>query len=350
MKSKTLLVLFGVVALLAAVAAILLRPTGEDASRRPLGQKMLSDLPFEKIEKIRIVSSSETVTVEKKPDGWGIVEKSGYPADFSKISELVVKLRELKIGRRFTADEPVTDRLALHPPSAVGADPQKTATQLVLLDAEDRPLADLLIGSARESDRGFGGHYVMRTGQSTVLLVDRSFKYLSAAPSDWLRPEVVDLDSEEIESVAYRQGGEAGEKGEKGYRISRPAKGEAWVLDGAGKDDVVDPGKAGRVAEALSPLMAEDVVPDDKAGVDDSFSEADRFVYTTFGGRAYTVLLGASFTRDEESFTYARLTKMPAPGAAEEPDEFAGWIYVLPDWKAKDFTRDRANLTVADQK
>ena len=350
MKSKTLLVLFGVVALLAAVAAILLRPTGEDASRRPLGQKMLSDLPFEKIEKIRIVSSSETVTVEKKPDGWGIVEKSGYPADFSKISELVVKLRELKIGRRFTADEPVTDRLALHPPSAVGADPQKTATQLVLLDAEDRPLADLLIGSARESDRGFGGHYVMRTGQSTVLLVDRSFKYLSAAPSDWLRPEVVDLDSEEIESVAYRQGGEAGEKGEKGYRISRPAKGEAWVLDGAGKDDVVDPGKAGRVAEALSPLMAEDVVPVDKAGVDASFSEADRFVYTTFGGRAYTVLLGASFTRDEESFTYARLTKMPAPGAAEEPDEFAGWIYVLPDWKAKDFTRDRANLTVADQK
>ena len=347
MKSKTLLVLFGVVALLAAVAAILLRPTGEDASRRPLGQKMLSDLPFEKIEKIRIVSSSETVTVEKKPDGWGIVEKSGYPADFSKISELVVKLRELKIGRRFTADEPVTDRLALHPPSAVGADPQKTATQLVLLDAEDRPLADLLIGSARESDRGFGGHYVMRTGQSTVLLVDRSFKYLSAAPSDWLRPEVVDLDSEEIESVAYRQGGEAGEKG---YRISRPAKGEAWVLDGAGKDDVVDPGKAGRVAEALSPLMAEDVVPVDKAGVDASFSEADRFVYTTFGGRAYTVLLGASFTRDEESFTYARLTKMPAPGAAEEPDEFAGWIYVLPDWKAKDFTRDRANLTVADQK
>lgn len=347
MKSKTLLFLFGVVALLAAVAAILLRPAGEDASRKPLGQKMLSDLPFEKIEKIRIISGSETVTVEKKPDGWGIVEKSGYPADFSKISELVVKLRELKIGRRFAADEPVTDRLALHPPSAGGTDPQKTATQLVLLDGEDRPLADLLIGSARESDRGFGGHYVMRTGKSTVLLVDRSFKYLSAAPSDWLRPEVVDLDSEEIESVAYRKGGEAGEKG---YRIRRPAKGEAWVLDGAGKDGAIDPGKAGRVAEALSPLVAEDVVPVDKAGADASFSEADRFVYTTFGGRAYTVLLGSSFTRDEESFTYARLTKKPAPGAAEEPDEFAGWIYVLSDWKAKDFIRDRAHLTAADQK
>jgi len=347
MKSKTLLILFGVVALLAAVAAILLRPAGEDASRKPLGQKMLSDVPFEKIEKIRIISGSQTVTVEKKPDGWGIVEKSGYPADFSKISELVEKLRELKIGRRFAADEPVTDRLALHPPSAGDADPQRTATQLVLLDGEDRPLADLLIGSARESDRGFGGHYVMRTGKSTVLLVDRSFKYLSAAPSDWLRPEVVDLDSEEIESVAYRRGGKAGEKG---YRISRPAKGEEWVLDGAGKDGAIDPGKAGRVAEALSPLVAEDVVSVDKAGVNASFSEADRFVYTTFGGQAYTVLLGSSFTRDEESFTYARLTKMPAPGAAEEPDEFAGWVYVLSDWKAKDFIRDRAHLTAADQK
>jgi hypothetical protein len=346
MNSKTVLILFGVVALLAAVAAILLRPAGEDASQKPLGQKLLSDLPFEKIEKIRIISTSKTVTVEKKPGGWGVVEKSGYPADFSKISELVEKLRNLKVGRRFAADAQITDRLTLHPPSEGGADPQKTATQLVLLDAENRPLADLLIGSARESERGFGGHYLMRTGQPTVLLVDKSFKYLSATPAEWLKREVVDLDAEEIESVTYRKGSDPGETV---YRIRRPAKGAAWEFDGAGKDGAIDRGKADRLAEALSPLRAEDVVSVDEAGANISFSEADRFVYSTFAGRAYTIDLGTPFARDEESFTHARLSESPAPGTAEEPDEFSGWIYVLSEWKAKDFIRERAQLLTTDK-
>jgi hypothetical protein len=340
------MVLILVVAALAALAAVMLRPGQEDAKQTVLGQQLFADVPFQEIAKIRIVSKDETTTVVKKPSGWGVEEKNGYPADFSKISELVKKCRDLKAGRSFAADEQVLDRLALYPPSQTGVEGKSTATRLVLADKADRTILDLLIGKARESDQGFGGHYLMREGQPTVYLVDKTFKFLSASPDDWLHRQVINLDAETIEAVACYRHGEQNPV----YELRRPAKGEDFAFAGMNGNPPLNQGKAGRVTGALSPLQAEDVLAADQDGKDVSFAESDRFVYTTFDGRSYTVELGGTFSRDEKSFTYARLSKSPPPGKVEkETDEFSGWIYVLSEWKMGDFIRERKELLGSSQ-
>jgi hypothetical protein len=275
-----------------------------------------------------------------------VAEKSGYPADFSKISELVEKCRDLKVGRSFAADKQVKERLALYPPSGTGAGGESTATRMILMDKSDRALLDLLIGKARESDQGFGGHYLMREGQDTVYLVDKTFKFLSASPDDWLHRQVINLDAETIEAVACYRHGEQNPV----YELRRPAKGEDFAFAGMNGNPPLNQGKAGRVTGALSPLQAEDVLAADQDGKDVSFAESDRFVYTTFDGRSYTVELGGTFSRDEKSFTYARLSKSPPPGKVEkETDEFSGWIYVLSEWKMGDFIRERKELLGSSQ-
>ncbi|MGD8367360.1 MAG: DUF4340 domain-containing protein [Desulfobacterales bacterium] len=341
MKSKTVLVLILLVVVLAALAAVMLRPGQEGAQKTVLGQKLFADIPFQDVTKIRIITRNETTTIVKTPRGWGVEEKAGYPADFAKISELVEKCRDLKVGRSFAADDQVLDRLALYPPAQAGVGDTSTATKLVFTDKDDRPLLDLRIGKARESDQGFGGHYLMREGQPTVYLVDKTFKFLSAAPDNWLHRQVINLDSETVESVAFYRSGDQ----RPAYELRRPAKGQDFVISGVkGKTSLVR-SKAGRVAAALSPLQAEDVLPAAQAGKDVSFDKADRFVYTTFDGRSYGLELGGTFSRDKETFTYARLSKTTSPGKGEpEADEYSGWIYVLSEWKMGDFIREPGEL------
>ncbi len=349
MKSKTLLVLVCLVALLAVLAAVVLRSGKDDEKQTRLGQKVFADLPFQKVEKIRIVSRNGSVTIEKTPAGWVIDQKEGYPADFSKISELVEKLRNLKVGRRFAATAEVTDRLGLHPPSQAGVDKDKSARRLELLDAEGRPVADLLIGKPRQSESGFGGHYLMRNGQSTVLLVDKSFKYLSSQPDKWLHRQVVDLGDDTVESVSFYRDGKAAPV----YELKRPAKGDKFALSGAPQASL-ESTKVNRVVGAMSPLQTEDVVSVKKAGDASSFKGADRFVYSTFSGDRYEIELGNTVTRGDDTFTYARLTKTPADGkkavAGDKGDEFAGWIYELSKWKTGDFIRKRDELLASEKK
>ena len=342
MKSKTVLALTVVVAMLAALAAAVLRPWENDAQQSGFGQLLFSDLPFQNVEKIRLVSGSETVTLAKGPGGWNVLEKGGYPADFDKISELVEKLREAKVGRQFPADPEVRDRLGLHPPDQADVDPEKSAKRLVLLDGNDRPLADLLVGKPRESERGFGGHYLMRTGQSSVLLVDTAFRFLSAAPEKWLHLQVIDLAADTVETVAFHRG----ESDTPVYELRRPEKGAEFVLVGTSGQPPLKQGKAGRVAEALSPLEAEDVIAAENAGAEISFSEADRFLYTAFDGRRYEIELGSPIIRKEESYTPARLRKKLPPDAASEQntDEYSRWVYVLSEWKTEDFIKDLKEL------
>ncbi len=356
MKSRTFLILLVCVVLLGAVAFFALRSGERDTVDRTLGQPVLADLPFDRIDKIRIVSSREKVEIGKTPQGWGVVQKKGYPADFSKISDLVEKLQKMKIGRRFPLDPEIRSRLALHPPGDESAPEESVAVRLTLLDNENRTLADLLIGNARDSDTGYGGQYLMHFGQDTVLLADQSLTSLETEPALWIQRKVVDLDAGTIRSVAlYR-----GDGSEPAYRLERQEKDAGFTLAAGKGKGPLDPAKVDRVVEALSPLRTEDVLPAENPGRDISFENADRFEFRTENSWLYTVHLGPSFSRQDETYTYARVDKsavkdgelkaLPSDangeaGAVASADvELGKWIYIISDWKNEDFIRGPEQL------
>jgi hypothetical protein len=353
MKSRTFLILLVCVALLGAVAFFMLRSADRKSLDRTLGQPVLADLPFDRIDKIRIVSRRETVGIEKSPRGWGVAQKDGYPADFDKISDLVEKLRNMKIGKRFSLTPEIRDRLALHPPNDASVPEESAAVRLTLLDEENRPLTDLLIGNARNSQAGFGGQYLMHFGQDAALLADQSLKFLETDPAEWIHRTVIDLDTAAIRSVAFCRGNEA----EPVYRLDRQEKDAGFTLAAAAVQGPVETNKVEGVVKALSPLVTEDVMPTDNPGRSISFESADRFEFRTEDGSLYTIELGPTFSQQDETYTYARLDKSAAkdgkPPRQEKKEtaaitaagnEWSQWIYVISSWKNEDFIRDPEQL------
>src|SRR5437879_6437914 len=99
MKKQHLLILLAVaiVAGLAGIYSQVSRSTrwGETKTDRTIFQ----NLPVNDVTTIQIRSAPASVTLEKKGDQWGVAERDDYPADFTKIRDLIKTLWELKAGQ-----------------------------------------------------------------------------------------------------------------------------------------------------------------------------------------------------------------------------------------------------------
>jgi len=298
----------------------------------------------------------------------------GYPADFDKISDLVDKIRDLRVGRTFAADEAARERLALLEPQAAGElNKGQTGTRVVLLSgAGDPPVADLLVGRTRQDENGPAGSYLMligSAGSDSVYLVDQSFRFLDADGSAWLSKGLVDVKPGEVQQVScYDMRG-----GDLVYRLLRPAKGKEPALEGLAENEIGDPAKIERVLGALSGMTI-DGVAGGRGVVDFSGLETPRrFEYRLFDGSVYIVETGRRGNGDgDEHYLMISADYHPPPqsadghgpaaeGAAPEsgtpsapsdPKEklqhlnarIQPWTYTISTWKYEGLVYDRKLL------
>ena len=62
-----------------------------------VGQKLLGDFQVNDVAQIRMQHGTDAVNLMQTNGMWCVQERGGYPADFSQISRLLLKLRDLKI-------------------------------------------------------------------------------------------------------------------------------------------------------------------------------------------------------------------------------------------------------------
>jgi hypothetical protein len=78
-----------------------------------VGKKLLPDFPVNDVAHISIRQGSDAVSLVKKDDVWKVAERHDYPANFSSISEFLLKLRDLKAGQVEQAGPSQMPRLQL---------------------------------------------------------------------------------------------------------------------------------------------------------------------------------------------------------------------------------------------
>ena len=76
----------------------------------------------------------------------------GYPADFSKLTNLIRQIKETKVGRKFPATESINKRLSLVSPDHEKTDKSEKATRMLMKDKKGTVVVDILWGS-RENRR-----------------------------------------------------------------------------------------------------------------------------------------------------------------------------------------------------
>jgi len=385
MRTKTLVILLIILAVLAGIGTLVMRskaPEVEDV----LGKPLMENLPVNEISSISLKDHKEFVSLMKKSDQWVVTERFDYPADFPKIADFVRKLKSAKIGRQFESSDETLKRLSLRKPDADDAKDAEKGAHIQLKDKSGKVLASLVLGEVRKggTERSFpDGHYVRLEDSPTVYLIDTHFAYLQKKPSDWLDKDLLKVDANEVKKISCL----SADRKEIYFTFERPEKRKDLEAQGLSASRKVDQAKLNRLAKGLSSLQAEDVLDPSDNSFSADLKRADHLEYELFNGMLYRVYPGKPCADDDRC--YLRLEagyEEPAPmeedksaedtskkeAPAEETakeevskeekpspdktpeemrleakklnDRFSPWVYVISNWQHEAFVTNLDQL------
>lgn len=299
MNTKTFIILVAVVAVLAGISYILLRPQGAEQSADRMGAAPFSDLPANDITAIEISDATAHVHLKKGESVWQVADRYDYPADFGKIADLVKKIVNLKISRSFQAPAETLDRLGLNAPDAENKPATSLGTRIRLMD-NDKVLLELILGTFRESQTGQDGQFLRREQQETVFVVNSAFRFLKPAPAEWLEKEPLQIDAKRVSQVQYFDG-----DGTVRYTIERPSEDRPAVLVDVPKGRTPAQYRIDQVIDAIAPLKIEDIAAARGTSPAAVSASGGHFQYRLFDGRIirlYTLGAVPNATADNPSF------------------------------------------------
>ena len=262
MNAKKLLVLIGVAAI-ALIAAWLINSSNKPQTNVAARDKAL--LPqlhahVNDVDAIVLTGAGDKVlvTLKRGKDGWGVVEKSGYPADLAKIREFLIKLDQATLIEAKTANPKLYSKLGVDDVKDTAA----TGVQ-VQLDGLTPPLK-LIIGNYNGG--GGGGTFVRRVGEPQSWLANGNLT-VAKNVSDWEKRDIANIASSRWQSV------ELTAADGKSLKVYKDAPGDAnfSVADVPKGREVSSQFVANELPSALSDLKADDVFsaseekPTDKA-------------------------------------------------------------------------------------
>src|SRR5579859_5400393 len=143
MNRKQFIILLVLVAIVGA-AGLLIRQKNSNSwhGAAAIGEKLLPNLPVNDVAQLVIKSGADSVTLARENNLWRVHERNNYPANFSQISELILKLADLKASQNQDVGPSQLGRFELLPPGAG----QGTATSIELKDQGGKSLGLLLLG------------------------------------------------------------------------------------------------------------------------------------------------------------------------------------------------------------
>jgi hypothetical protein len=309
MANRVVIILIALAIAAGAGAMYMLRGEGKSSSNAAaLGQTLFPQLKAADVTKVTVAEPKGSINLEKKDGRWIIAEAGGFPADIEKVSELVVKVLELKTGQT----EPIAEKERARMQLAVPGKGEGAATVVTLKAADGKVLAELLVGKKYfktqpegDASKALGdGRFVMLPADATrVIVVSDPLKQATTTVSEWVSREGVAI--ENIKSIEVKVA-------DDGYKVTREHMDAAWVLEGKGGE--LDQNKANGATYALAKVEVADVAAKD---ADTGIDGTTLVTVTTFDGLEYRMKFG----KVEKDRTYAQLVVdgTPARAAKQAP-------------------------------
>lgn len=288
------------------------------ASGAKIGAKLLPDFKLADIAEVRLQDARRQVTLARKEKGWVVQERGGYPASFQEISDLMIKLAELKVTQAEQVGAALWPRVEL-------ADPGKgtgSGTAVEFRNGSGKVLASLVLGKKvlkrdplnplpAAKDGVPAGRYVrVVSGKDAVVVVSDPLAKAEADPGHWLNKDF--FKAERIRTLGVGPEGAA-----PGWKITRSEEWGQWKFAAGGGD--LNPGAAVAAANKLGALAFNDVATDAKA---ESGEKPLVVVAETFDNLVYTVRL-AKRAKDDRYLVSFTVRGEPPKGRTAEKDEKA---------------------------
>jgi hypothetical protein len=340
-------------ALLVLLAALgggaLLVRNEADSQKSPdagtLGQPLLKGLQASQVASIAIRQPKGAITIARKDERWTIAERDGFPADYDKVRDFVLKAIALKIGQA----EPIGDKDRARLLLDAGG------TAVDFLGADGKPLARLTAGKKYfkaepenpEKATGDGRYVALPGDEKRVYVISDPLTQVSIRTADWVSKAGFEV--EKVKTLELRAAdGDA-------WKIERAGDNADWKLAGMRGSEKLEITKANAAGYTFARLELADVAPKDAKPEDTGLAKPTVVTATTFDGLSYTLTLG----RLEGDNYYATLAIAgePRPEGKDAEDRLkkinerlprekalGGHTLLIPKSKLEDIVKKRADL------
>lgn len=319
-----------------------------------VGRKLLGDFQVNDVTQIRIRQGAGRVDLKQTNGLWRVEERGGYPADFSQISQLLLKIRDLKIVQTEPVGPSQLPRLDLASPSA-----ETNAALLLELDgASGTPLNRLLLGKTHSHDAGNAmsgdqswpdGRYVLTASNAdTVAVIADPLSEVLPQPDRWLDKTFLKVTGARSVAVSYPAATNS-------WELVRTNDTGGWKLADARPGEKLDDTQASETADAFSSPSFNDVavgLAPERTGL----NHPTRVEIKTFDGFDYALNVGAKtndnyFLGVNVSAAFAKTnspdeSKRLADKLAQE-SALNRWTYLVPTWTLDPLLKNRSQLLVA---
>ena len=340
-----------------------------------IGQKLLPDLPVNDLAQITLKSAAGELNLAKTDNLWRVKERGNYPANFGAISDLLVKLSELKVAQTEEVGPSQLARFELVPPGTAGA--TGTGTLAEFKDATGKVRASLLLGKKHLNKGGAGGglgamgdagwpdgRYVKANDSATVALVSDPLESIQTGAAEWLNKDFFHIDNPRSISVKFAEPTNS-------WKLTRASATNDWQLADVQPGESLDNSKYTSVTSPFSSASFSDVAVSAPA-----ITNGTLVTVETFDGFTYVVTLGDENggNRSLQLAVSADLPKERVVGKDEKPEDkakldqafkaqqtklaeqlaaaqaFSKWTFTVPGYVCDPVLKHRADLLVDTKK
>ena len=315
-----------------------------------IGGKLLPGLSVNDVAQLDIQSGTNILQLTRRDNLWCVPARGNYPANFSQISDLLLKVADLKIVQTETVGSSQLGRFDLLPPAA----PTNAGALVEFQDQSGKILASLLLGKKHlhQAAAGAGpdgmdggwpdGRYVMSgTGGNQVAVISDPLDSLQTQPESWLNKDFLSIEKPSAITVQFPAS-------TNNWQLTRTAETNDWQLADARPEEKLDTAKISNVTTPFSSASFNDVAP----LTPDNTLTASNAVLTvnTFDGLSYTAHIGVA--KDDNypvSFAISALSSAPATAADKvaKAAQYAHWVYYFPSYSIDEILKPRGQLLIA---
>lgn len=370
MNRKQFVILLAVLAVLGGAGLLTYQKQNRErgSGNAAIGKKLLPDFPVNNVAHLAITQGTNQVNLVKKEDLWRVRERSEYPANYQQISELLLKIRDMKVTQTEEVGDSQLPRMGLATDAGSNA-----AVVMEFKDKDGKSLASVLLGkkhmrkSARPSpmemgmgDEGFpDGRWIKVAGNArNIALVSDPLSTVEPKPEQWLSKDFFKVEKPKSFAVEYPSGTNS-------WHLTRETENGDWKLADAKGEEKVDSGKSSSLNYALNSPSFVDITTakPEELGLDKPVVATVQ----TFDDFTYVLKTGAK-TNDNYPLIVnvsAKIASERTPGKDEKPEDKAKldkeftekkqkleerlaqekslekWVYVVSSWTLDTVMKDR---------
>lgn len=293
MKTKQLIILLAVVAVLLVVAVLKNKKSNADwrDNDGTNTQTILSeDFDTEIINAISIKSASGIINLAKGDKGWISKDRFDYPANIKELSSLIVDLTETKIAQTVPATKEQEADMKLTDDSG--------AITVALLDKDNKALKTIVFGKKHEKESeqpamnmyGMSGNTplgrYLKMEDGTCVLVANTFAVIDETAANWLDKDFFKIT--DIKSATLS------ENLKPVWTVSRETKSADFTIVGTIPDTKEpDSTKLNAIKNAFSWIRFNDVADPAAKPADIGMDKPKTLAVIDFDENIYTLTFGA---------------------------------------------------------